>query len=395
MNIVKNPGNNVAGVWQTIGSTPPFATTLTSAPNDWTLSLTVTGGGLSSPESVAVDGQGNVWVADFNGSLQQPGNIGYVSAFNPQGTPLSASGLASSVLGEDFGLAIDPSDNVWVTVEENPFHGNTRGSVVRLLGVSSGGSIGTATVFSDSTINFPYAVAADSNGNIFIANNTVVVGGSVTNAVMLNPATSTYTQLAGNGMVEGATALVPDASHGVWITSGTDYSVTHINSDGSLAAVVDCCGPASAVALDNSGEAWMANSIDTSDPDVDSGSVALLNSDGSIVQDFITGGGIYNPSGLVLDAARNVWISNFHNNRPPPSFETISELSGTTSSTPGTAISPSTGYGLDAKLLQPYGLAIDPSGNIWVSNKGGNDLVMFFGMAAPTKTPMPVTPTAP
>jgi hypothetical protein len=88
-----------------------------------------------------------------------------------------------------------------------------------------------------------------------------------------------------------------------------------------------------------------------------------------------------------------VWISNLHSTSA--TTETISELSGVTSSTPGTPISPSTGYGLDANLLLPYNLAVDPGGNIWVSNHGGNDLVMFFGMAAPTKTPMPVTPAAP
>jgi hypothetical protein len=389
MNIVKNPGNNVAGVFGAIGSTPPFATSLTQAPNDWTLSLTVNGGAVSSPESLAVDSQGNVWVADYNGGL---------SAFNPQGTPLNASGFGTSgILGEDFGLAIDPSDDVWVTVEQNPSHNGTEGSVVRFLGVSSGSSLGTSTVFSNSTINFPYAVAADSNGNIFIANNTVVVGGGGTNALMLNPTTNTYTQLAGDGMVEGATAIIPDTADGVWITSGSDYSVTHINSDGSLAAAVDCCGPASAVALDTSGEVWLANSIDASsdNDNADSGSVALLGSDGSIIQDFITGGGITNPSGIALDAAGNVWISNLHTTNPSTKYETISELTGVATSSPGTAVSPSTGYGLDAKLLLPYGLAIDPSGNIWVSNKGGNDLVMFFGLATPTKTPKPVTPKAP
>src|ERR1700744_3690744 len=46
MNIVKNPGNNVAGVFSGFGPQPPFATTLTQAPNDWTLSLTVSGGGM-------------------------------------------------------------------------------------------------------------------------------------------------------------------------------------------------------------------------------------------------------------------------------------------------------------------------------------------------------------
>src|SRR5580704_5529924 len=79
VNIVKNPGNNVAGVFSAIGPQPPFATTLTQAPNDWTLSLTVTGGGIfasptgtppdESPEALAIDSQGNVWVGDHGGIL--------------------------------------------------------------------------------------------------------------------------------------------------------------------------------------------------------------------------------------------------------------------------------------------------------------------------------------
>jgi hypothetical protein len=184
----------------------------------------------------------------------------------------------------------------------------------------------------------------------------------------------------------------------VWITSGSDYSVTHINSDGSLAAVVDCCGPVSAVALDTSGKVWMADSIDTTgdvDDDPDSGSVSLLAADGSIVHDFITGGGITRPSDLVLDAAGTVWISNYATTNPNTGNEAITELWGASSTTPGAAISPSTGYGLDAKLVAPYALAIDPSGNIWVSNTYPGNIVMFFGMAAPTKTPTPVTPMSP
>ena len=57
MNIVKNPGNNVAGVFSAIGPQPPFATTLSKAPNDWTLSLTVTGGGMlaAGPSDVPPD----------------------------------------------------------------------------------------------------------------------------------------------------------------------------------------------------------------------------------------------------------------------------------------------------------------------------------------------------
>ena len=391
IDIVKNPGNNVAGVYAAIGPTPPFATTLSAAPNDWTLSLTVTGGGVSDPTSLGIDSQGNVWVADYNGA---------VSVFNPQGTPLSASGFGTSVLSEDFGLAIDPGDNVWVTVEESPFHGSgTRGSVVRFSGVSAGGTLGTATVFSDNTINYPYGVTADSSGNIFVANNSIY-GGSGPSVVLINPTANTYTGEATNGEVSGPTALAPDAAHGVWVDSGSGgtNSLAHFDVNGNLLAAVGCCGPSSAVAVDTSGAVWMADSLDSSDDessDTDTGSVALVGADGSVLQDFITSGGILYPSGLVLDAAGTVWISNLHTTSSQDPYETISELAGVSSGSPGTPLSPSTGLGLDAHLLLPYGLAIDPGGNVWVSNHGGNDLVMFFGLAAPTKTPTPVTPQAP
>jgi hypothetical protein len=61
-------------------------------------------------------------------------------------------------------------------------------------------------------------------------------------------------------------------------------------------------------------------------------------------------------------------------------------------------ISPNgTGYGFDG-LVRNTGLAVDPSGNVWVannwltvpiqSNPGGHEVVVFIGIAAPLKTPV-------
>ena len=385
INIVKNPGNNVAGVFSAIGPQPPFPTTLAQAPNDWTLSLTVTGGGVASPESLAVDSQGNVWVADFNGLL---------SAFNPQGTPISSAGFGSGLLSEDFGLTIDPSDNIWVTIEEQPSHNSTRGSVVRFSGVSSGGTLGTSTLFSDNSINFPYAVAADSNGSIFIANYSVT--GSTTNLVTLNPATSAYTPVSTGGQIGFPVALAADTAHGVWITgtSGGGASIAHVDASGNIIFSSDCCGPVGGVALDSSGDVWLTDSQDSDAAGDSGGAVTEFDPNGNTLHAFVTAGGITNPSHVAVDAAQNVWITNLHTNNPGPN-ESISEVAGSNSNSPGSAISPGTGFGRDAGLLLPYSLAIDPSGNLWVSNTGGNSLVMFFGLAAPTKTPLPVTPQAP
>ena len=62
-----------------------------------------------------------------------------------------------------------------------------------------------------------------------------------------------------------------------------------------------------------------------------------------------------------------------------------------------TIMSPSNGYGLDAPLKEPYGLAIDASGNLWISNasSSGNTLTQFVGLASPVKTPLLGPPVQP
>jgi streptogramin lyase len=46
-------------------------------------------------------------------------------------------------------------------------------------------------------------------------------------------------------------------------------------------------------------------------------------------------------------------------------------------------------------MVEPYGIAVDASGNIWVSSEATNNLILFFGLAAPTATPRLPVPVAP
>ncbi len=116
-------------------------------------------------------------------------------------------------------------------------------------------------------------------------------------------------------------------------------------------------------------------------------------------------GDIFWPQATVADVNNNIWVANFSGRR-------LTELCGTSPRNcppgkrqTGAAISPErTGYGFNG-LVRNTGVAIDPSGNVWLANNwkdvpiqtnpGGYQIVAYLGMAAPLKTPQIGAPEAP
>ena len=388
LNIVKNPGQNVAAVYGAIGAYVPFATTLIQAPDDWTMSLNVTGGGLASPTALAIDSQNNIWVANQAGPL---------SAFNAQGTPLSAAGFGATdhtEIIQENGIAIDTSDNIWIT-NQNGYGGGGSGNVVKFYGASSG-QIGVSPQPTGYTtnINYPDAVAADTNGNIFVVNT------GPASATVYNGTGSVVS--ANLGVTQGLTlvpeAIAIDASHGFWLPGGN--SVAHIAAptpsypNGQLLSNANCCQLSKGVATDAGGNVWVADYLGGAQPPNNEGAYADIAPGGTILFSGVTDGGINHPEMVAVDSAQNAWFTNF-------ATASLTEVAGNTSSTPATALSPTTGvygvggFGLDASLNAPFSIAPDRSGNLWVSNQSVLAVTMFFGLAAPTVTPLQPVPTAP
>jgi hypothetical protein len=383
LNITHNPGQNVAAIFATIPTTPPFATTLTASPNDWTMSLTVSGGGLNMPTALGIDTLNNIWVANYNGPL---------SAFNPQGTPLSSTGFGVGAIANSYGLAIDPSNNIWVTNANAP-GGN--GSVTEFFGISNP-TPGASTNFTDGSYDVPYAIAAAPGGNMYLVNS----GNSSVTVLSSTGADIAPDLGAPLNLVAFPLATAIDSTHGFWLSGETNvvhYAGPNAPTPGSLLANVTCCGESFGMATDASGNLWVADFLG---PGTNGGgAVAEIVTDSSgnataPISGLVTGGIDY-PISVAVDAAQNVFFSNNIGN-------SITELAGSASTLPaGTALSPSTGvygnggFGLDSSLFDPFTLLPDRSGNLWVSNQGLNAITMFFGLAAPTVTPLQPIPTAP
>lgn len=108
---------------------------------------TFTGGGLNSPQDVAIDGDGNVWLV---GGVATGG--GGLSEFSPSGTPIAPSGYSLGGANENQALAIDSSGNVWVSA----FGGFGYGSCC------SGGGFTESVGIAAPTVT-PIAAAAANN----------------------------------------------------------------------------------------------------------------------------------------------------------------------------------------------------------------------------------------
>jgi hypothetical protein len=324
--------------------------------------------------------------------------FGPLSAFGPQGAPLSSTGFGVGDIDQSAGLAIDTSGNIWVTNFNTTY--NMPGAVTEFYGANStSGTIGSVVMsggnpgFVDD-IYFPYAVAADTNGNIFVANS----GNS--SATVLTSAGAVYTTPPPNNTFSGylgmplglnafPDAIAIDANHGFWLPSDNGSSVAHISADGTSPGNIACCDGALGVATDATGNVWVANYGDDSFSEV--------GSDGTLLIDKSAVGGLDFPQFVAVDAGQNVWVTNYVN-----VGGSITEIAGNAGTvTAGTPLSPTAGvygvggFGLDIPLDEPWGIAPDRSGNVWVSNEGNDSLVMFLGLATPTVTPLQPVPTAP
>ena len=352
LNIVRNPASNVSAVLNVALPASPFQPTLSQTPHDWTMSITYSGGGLANPAGLAVDSTGSVWAANYFG--------GVATKLSSTGVPASATGFADPDLNESWSVAIDNQDSAWITNEET--HHGVNGDDGSLSKFSSTGQLLSGPGFYSGSVYYPYAVAADPNGELWVAD----YGHSQTTLMANN----------GNGIATFSSSSLPfpvavavDGSHNAWFAA--QQSVSMVTPTGAITQFA-CCREPAGLAIDAHGSVWVA--------DYSASKVEQLSSTGATLQ-TVTGGGLTNPNGIAIDGAGAAWAVNYRGN----SLSAFSAASGGTHSTP---LSPAAGLGLDANLNEPFGIALDASGNVWLSNFGGFSVTELVGLATPVRTPL-------
>jgi streptogramin lyase len=367
INIAHNPGSNVSTIYGLMSPNPVFGPRLGSAPNDFTIAITYSGGGLDgsgfAPEGVAVDASGDVWVPNYFSST--------LSEFSSNGVPMTGSPYTQAGLDNPTSVAIDEYGNAWAA--------NYNGDDVSEFN-SNGQKISTPPGWVGGGLNKPYGIAIDNVGHAWIANfggnSLSEFSSSLSFGLAISPSSG-----FGSDTLVGPAGIATDTSGNVW-------TVNYTAATASIAEAVPSSLPGQpptfalftsgglnspyGVAIDGAGNVWATNRGGN-------GSISEFTSAGQPVSGSpFSGGGVNGPYGIAIDGAGNVWTANNGGNS-----NSISEFNSS-----GTAISGANGY-VSNGLLEPYGIAIDGSGNIWVaSDNTSGPLTEFVGVATPVVTPL-------
>ena len=353
INIAHNPGANVATLYG-LASTAVFAPALTAVPNDFVVSLQYTGGGLNLDENIAIDGSGNVWIAN--------GGAHSVSELSSSGAFLSgASGYTGGGLNGPGSIAIDESGDAWIT--------NAGGNSVNELS-STGVVLSGSTGYTGGSIYGLVGIAIDGSGNAWVVNSQ---GNSVTKLSSTGSILSGPSGYTGGGL-DFPQAVAIDASGNAWITNAISNTITKISNSGSFLSGANGYSGGGlyasfGIAIDTYGNAWATN-LGGSASEFSNAGAALSGSAG------FTGGGLSSPSGISVDGSGNVWIANINGN--------ITELSSS-----GTVLfAGSAGGYIQTTNYTGINDAIDRSGNVWITNPASNGIDEMVGAATPVVTPL-------
>jgi len=385
---------DVVGYFTSTGPVVPPVTSGLLAGFDPAADGTGTNAHFNSPNGVAVDGSGNTYVADtFNHTIRKVTPAGVVTTL--AGTPgafgsADGTGSAARFLSPS-GVAVDGSGNVYVAdSSSSTIRKITPAGVVTTLagtplGTGSADGTGAAARF-----NSPYGVAVDTSGNVYVAdtfNNTIrkiTPAGAVSTLAGTAGVTGSADGTGAAARFNSPSGVAVDGSGNVYVADRLNNTIrkttpagvvpTLAGDPGSLTGSANGTGAAArfsypgGVAVDSAGNVYVADTSNSTIRKINPAGVVttLAGVAGVIGSADGTGSAarFSGPYGIAVDASGNVYVADMGKTirkiTPAGVVTTLAGTAGASGSADGT--------GSAARFNYPQGVAVDTSGNVYVAD---------------------------
>ncbi len=327
-----------------------------------------TAGMLSHPAGVAVDNIGNIYIADNdNDRIRKVNTSGIITTIAGTGTAgFSGDGGAatSAQLSNPSSISVDASRTLFFTDQNNQRLRkiNTTGTITTIVGNGTAGYSGDGGPATSAALNNPYNVAIDGLGNLYIAD----YGNSAIRKIMSTLSAGSITG-ASSVSVGSAITLTNIATGGTW--SSSNPSLATVASTGIVTGVSPGVDTISYSVTNTCGTA-VATKVVTVTPLSVTACNGITTFAGNGTMGYSGDGGaatagmLSGPAGVAIDNSGNVYISDIssHYIRKVNTSGVITTIAGN-----GTAgFSGDGGPATAAQLNGPHALAIDANGNLYV-----------------------------
>jgi len=340
------------------------------------------------PEGMAVDSTGNIYVADQDASTIRkisPGGVvsTFAGSFTKSGSLNGTGSAARFNLPAD--VAVDSSNNLYVADSNNCTIRKITpaAAVTTLAGLASAGH--TNGTGSAARFDFPDGVAVDTTGKIYVADTVESAIRKITPTAVV----STFAGLPGTSGYVDATGTAARFRFPRWLTVGAldnvyvgdtfNFVVRKITPNAVVSSVVTMpangAGEVRGVAMDNSGNIYTADqphhTIRKITPEGTATIFAGLNDTPGSANGTGSVARFNFPTGLAVDGAGNVYVADSGNNTirkitPAAKVTTFAGSAGLFGNTDGT--------GTAARFNDPFGVAVDHSGDVFVTDTGNNTI---------------------